>query len=349
MHDPAEIVRRKDEHLDIALKQGARNGSAGFDQVRFAHCAAPELHLDHIDLGRRFLGWSLALPFLISSMTGGPARGAAINTHLAEAAEQLRIPLAVGSQRVGLEGGPAAGIGRELRKTAPNIPILANLGGAQLVLGYGVDEARRAMDDIGADGLIIHLNPLQEAIQPGGDRDWRGVLAAIEVLCRTLERPLIVKEVGYGISADLCVRLANLGVAAIDVAGSGGTSWALIEAERHSDGGRRAIGQAFGQWGIPSALALVEARRACPDTPLIGSGGVRDGVDAAKAIRLGADLVGQAGGVLKAAMTSTQAVLDHFGVLAEQLRIVCFCTGSRDLAALRSAQLLPDALPVHDL
>jgi isopentenyl-diphosphate Delta-isomerase len=349
MHDAAEIVRRKDEHLDIALKQGARNGASGFEPLRFAHCAAPELHLDQIDLRQRFLGWELGLPFLISSMTGGPVRGAAINAHLAEAAEALRIPLAVGSQRVALEGEGRAGIDGGLRALAPTAPILSNLGAAQLVLGYGVDEARRAVEMVGADALIIHLNPLQEAVQPAGDRDWRGVLDAVESLCRTLEKPVVVKEVGYGVSAELCVRLAEIGVAAVDVAGAGGTAWAAIEAERQSDPRRRAVGEAFADWGVPTAVALVEARAACPGLPLIGSGGIRDGVDAAKAIRLGADLVGQAGGVLKAAMTSTQAVIDHFEVLAEELRIACFCTGSADLQALKSARLLSLALPVHNL
>lgn len=358
MSDTDGIVRRKDEHIDIALSQarasqaqarGAAAGGAGFDQVMFEHCALPEIDMDAVDLSMRFLGWDLGLPILISSMTGGPSRGAAINENLAHAAEALKIPLAVGSQRIAIEGAGAAGIDGSLRRLAPTIPILANLGAAQLVLGYGVDEARRAVDMVGADALIIHLNPLQEAVQAAGDRDWRNVLAAIEALCARLERPVVVKEVGYGVSADLCARLQDAGVAAVDVAGAGGTSWAAIETERRSDPAARTVGDAFSGWGIPTALALAQARSRCPDLPLIGSGGVRSGVDAAKAIRLGADLVGQAGGVLAAALESAEAVVRHFDILAQQLRIVLFCTGSANLAALKSARLMTHALPVHDL
>jgi isopentenyl-diphosphate delta-isomerase len=348
MAEAPGIANRKDQHIDIALRQPSRGGG-GFDLIRFGHVALPELDLDAIDLSTEFLGWKLDLPFLISSMTGGPARGAQINAHLAEAAEALQIPLGVGSQRIAIEGVADAGIGRQLRRHAPTAPILANLGAAQLVLGYGADEARRAMEMIGADGLIIHLNPLQEAVQPSGDRKWTGVLAAIEQLCRRLERPVIVKEVGCGISAALAVRLRDVGVSAVDVAGAGGTAWAAIEAERCETSRERAIGEAFTSWGIPTAVALAQARAACPELPLIGSGGVQDGVDAAKAIRLGADLVGQAAGVLNAAMVSAEAVVEHFQIQAQQLRIACFCTGSKDIAALKTADLLNLALPLHDL
>lgn len=341
MTDPKSITQRKDEHLDIALAQRAAVRAANpFDRVRFDHCALPELALEEIDLTAPFLGRSFALPFLISSMTGGPARGAQINENLAEAAEALGIPLAVGSQRVAIEGGGAAGINRRLRDLAPTTAIWANLGAAQLVQGYGLDEAERALEMIGGDALIIHLNPLQEAVQPGGDRNWRGVLAAIEALAGKLSRPVIVKEVGFGVSGSVARRLAGAGVAAVDVAGVGGTSWAAIEADRAKDASERAIAEAFGDWGLTTTEALASVRAACPDLPLIGSGGIRDGVDAAKAIRLGANLVGQAGGVLAAALVSPDAVVAHFKVMSEQLRIACFCTGSRDLGALRAAPLL---------
>jgi len=347
--DPKQILRRKDEHLDIALRQGAGGAQSSFDGVALEHCALPELDLRHVDLSTRFLGHRLALPFLISSMTGGPQRGAAINANLAQAAEALQIPMAVGSQRVAIEGEAAGGIDGALRRLAPTIPIWANLGAAQLVLGYGLEEARRAVEMIGADALILHLNPLQEAVQPAGDRNWAGVLAAIETLAAGLGKPVVVKEVGYGISASVARRLQDAGVAAVDVAGAGGTAWAAIEAERATTQSARAVGEAFAGWGIPTPQALAEVRTALPDLPLIGSGGIRNGVDAAKAIRLGADLVGQAGGVLAAALVSPEAVIEHFQVLAEQLRIACFCTGSADLAALKRVRLLPLARPLHDL
>ncbi len=346
---PSAIARRKDEHLDLALAQQAGGRRPGaFAGYRFEHCATPELDLDAIDLGTRFLGARLRAPLVISSMTGGPERGAAINRHLAEAAQALGIVFAVGSQRIAIEGRGEAGIDLSLRRLAPDIPIWANLGAAQLAAGYGLEEARRAVGMIGADALIIHLNPLQEAVQPQGDRNWRGVLAAIAALAPALGVPILVKEVGYGISGAVARRLRDAGAAAIDVAGAGGTAWAAIEAARAGDPAERAVGEAFDGWGIPTPEALVAVAGACPGLPLIGSGGIRDGVDAAKAIRLGADLVGQAGGLLAAALVSAEAVAAHLGLLLRQLRIACFCTGSPDLAALRRVPIA-HAIPVREL
>lgn len=331
---------RKNEHLDIVLtgKAGSR-AKTGFDEVAFAHSALPELDLDAIDLTTHFLGKQINAPLLVSSMTGGPARAAAINENLAIACQQLRVPLAVGSQRVAIESRELAGLGSELRRHAPDIPLLGNFGAAQLNLGFGIDEARRAVDMIGADALIIHLNPLQEAVQPEGNRNWRGLLARIEDLAQGLGVPLVVKEVGSGISGVIARRLVDAGVAVIDVAGAGGTSWAAVEAERARTPEQKAVARAFVDWGQPTAHAIAEVRAACPDSVIVGSGGVRDGLDAAKAIRLGADIVGQAAGILDAATRSPEAVIAHLSVTMAQLRIACFCTGSRDLKALRSAPL----------
>lgn len=340
--------RRKRDHIDVVLAGQAAGevvpGSvasrlaSGFDALTFVHCALPEISLAEVDISTRFLGKALKAPLLVSSMTGGPAASERINAHLAEAAQALGIALGVGSQRIALEAGGAAGLGADLRKRAPDILLFANLGAAQLGRGYGLDQARRAVEMIGADALILHLNPLQEAIQPGGDQDWRGLLDRIGALAGGLEVPVVVKEVGFGLSADIARRLAAAGVAALDVAGAGGTNWALVEGAR-GIGATRATAAAFADWGIPTARALREARAACPEIPLIASGGIRHGVDAAKALRLGADLVGQAAGVLAAAVTSTEAVVEHFSVMAAQLRIACFVTGARDLAALRHAPL----------
>ncbi|MFG1281615.1 type 2 isopentenyl-diphosphate Delta-isomerase [Xanthobacter autotrophicus] len=339
--DESGAGRRKEDHIDIVLAGGrvASHVDAGFDRVRFIHCALPELDLDAVDLTTHFLGRALKAPFLISAMTGGPARAEAINAHLAEAAQALGIALGVGSQRIAIENGSASGLGADLRRRAPDIALLANLGAAQLLAKDGQDAARRAVEMIGADALVIHLNPLQEAIQQGGDRDWRGVLDHIGSLCADLSVPVVVKEVGFGLSGAVARRLADCGVAALDVAGAGGTNWALVEGERGT-GRSRAVAAAFADWGIPTAQAVVEARAACPEIPLIASGGVRNGVDAAKAIRLGADLAGQAAGTLKAAVTSTEAVVEHFSQMTDQLRIVCFATGAADLAALRRAPLV---------
>ncbi|RIX99627.1 type 2 isopentenyl-diphosphate Delta-isomerase [Aureimonas flava] len=337
------IAGRKGDHLDIVLSPHAagRRADTGFDAVRFEHVALPEIDLDAIDLGARFLGRTMRAPLLISSMTGGPERAGAINARLAEAAEHLGLALAVGSQRIALEGRGSDGLDRALRRRAPSVPLLANIGAAQLVAGWGVKEARRAVEMIGADALIVHLNPLQEALQPGGDRHWRGVFAAIAALVGAAEFPVVVKEVGAGISGPVARRLAEAGVAAIDVAGAGGTSWAAIEAERTGDPRARAAALLFSDWGIPTAEAIAAVRAACPEAVVIGSGGVRHGLDAARAIRLGADLVGQAAAGLPAADRSTEAVVAHFEQVIAELRIACFCTGSADLAALRRARLLP--------
>lgn len=340
MKSETPIGRRKDQHLDVVLAGGGRHArDAGFDVVRFVHEALPDLDHDKIDLGADFMGRRLKAPLLISAMTGGPERAEAINARLAEAAQHLGIALAVGSQRGALAGEDAGGLNAALRDRAPDTPILANIGAAQLTRGFGVDDARRALDMIGADGLVVHLNPLQEACQPEGDRDWWGVGAALETLVKSLDAPVVVKETGAGVSAATARRLADMGVAALDVAGAGGSNWALIEGERSTLAADKAHAAAFADWGIPTARAIAEARAACPSLFLIGSGGVRDGVDAAKAVRLGADLVGQAAGVIKAATVSTEAVVEHFQIVIRQLRTVCFCTGSASLAALRKAPL----------
>jgi isopentenyl-diphosphate delta-isomerase len=307
--------------------------------VHFVHEALPDLDHARIDLGTDFLGRRLRAPLLISSMTGGPSRAEAINAHLAEAAQALGIALAVGSQRGALEGGRGGGLNRSLRDRAPDTPILANIGAAQLTRGFGAEEARRVIDMIDADALIVHLNPLQEACQPEGDRDWWGVGAALEALIRKLDAPVVVKETGAGISAATARRLFAMGVAGIDIAGAGGANWGLIEGERATDPDDKSHALAFADWGIPTARAIEAARAACPDGLIIGSGGIRNGVDAAKAIRLGADIVGQATGVLQAATVSTEAVVAHFQTQIRQLRTVCFCTGSAHLQALRCAEL----------
>ena len=334
-------MNRKDEHLDVILAGRAAHAlDNGFAEVRFVHEALPDLDHGKIDLGVDFLGRRLKAPLLISSMTGGPSRAEAINARLAEAAQQLGIALAVGSQRAALDAeGDTPGLDMALRLKAPDTPILANIGAAQLTRGFGVDEARRVLDMIAADALIVHLNPLQEACQPEGDRDWWGVGAALEALVKALDAPVVVKETGAGLSAATAKRLLAMGVAAVDVAGAGGSNWATVEGERADGEADKAHAAAFADWGIPTARALAEVRAACPKATIIGSGGIRDGVEAAKALRLGADVVGQAAGVLTAATVSTEAVIEHFQIIIRQMRTVCFCTGSANLTALRRAPL----------
>ncbi|MFN3274778.1 MAG: type 2 isopentenyl-diphosphate Delta-isomerase [Paracoccus sp. (in: a-proteobacteria)] len=337
-----DITSRKSEHLRIVTEgrgQQHRQGT-GFDGVQFLHNALPDLDFDLIDMGTRLLGRTLRAPLLVSAMTGGPSEAGRINAHIAEACQHLGIALSVGSQRIAVEQGATGGLGRDLRARAPDIPIMGNIGAVQLNYGFGADEALRAVEMIGADALILHLNPLQEAIQPGGDRNFAGLLPRIEALVRALPVPLGIKEVGAGLAPQLVQRLLDAGVTIIDVAGLGGTSWARVEAERGPEALRR-IAAPFHDWGIPTADAL---RMAAPlmaaGQVLVASGGVRHGLDVARAIRLGADLAGQAGHALAAARDSTGALVAHFDEVIAQLRIAMFCTGSGDLAALRAAALL---------
>ena len=336
----SEIGRRKRDHIDIVLSGVARHSApAGFDSVHFLHNALPEVDFDAIDLSCEFLGKRLKLPFLASSMTGGPDVSERINRALAEAAQELGFAMGVGSQRISLTTQDRHGLGPELRRIAPDIPLFGNLGAVQLVHGMGLEDARRAVDQLEADALILHLNPLQEALQHGGDRNWQGVEKAIENLARALPVPLIAKEVGSGISGGVAARLVNCGVAAIDVAGAGGTSWSAVEGSRAAEAEGQSLGEIFRNWGIPTARCLLEVREACPYVPLIASGGIRHGLDGAKAIRLGASLAGQAASLLGPAMAGTEAVIAHVQAFATALRIACLATGSADLAALRVAAL----------
>jgi isopentenyl-diphosphate Delta-isomerase len=329
----SDIEKRKQDHIDIILSGTAKHGvAAGFDGVQFEHCALPNLNLDDIDLSVEFLGKSLRLPYLASSMTGGPEMGGRINSAIAEAAQEMGFAMGVGSQRIALGGGSGHGLDFSIRKIAPDIALYANLGAVQLVTGMTSDDARRAVDVIDADALILHLNPLQEALQPGGDRNWRNVEAAIEKVCKALSVPVIAKEVGAGISVDVAQRLVNCGVAAIDVAGVGGSSWAAVEGKR-SDGGSE-LAEIFRNWGIPTASALSAVHRVLPSIPLIASGGIRHGLDGAKAIRLGATLVGQAGALLDAAIKGPESVVAHVKLWAQALQIACFATGSASLSQL---------------
>lgn len=337
---PDEIEQRKKDHIDIILSGRARHtGISGFDRFDFDHDALPDVNFDDINLGVEFLGKRLQIPFIASSMTGGPTQGGVINRNIAEAAQKLGFAMGVGSQRIALGGGKGHGLDLTVRKIAPDIALYANLGAVQLVSGMTVDDARRAVDSIAADALILHLNPLQEALQKGGDVNWNGVAEAIGQVCRVLNVPVIAKEVGAGINLNVARRLRDLGVSAIDVAGTGGSSWAAVEGLRHEEAEDRDLGEIFRNWGASTAECLAAIHADMPDMPLIASGGIRHGLDAAKAIRLGATLAGQAGALLQAATLGVDEVVRHVTAFEKAMRIACFCTGSRDIGALRRATL----------
>jgi isopentenyl-diphosphate Delta-isomerase len=338
MRPVGDIEQRKKDHIDIILSGRAEHlHGSGLDQFEFVHDALPDIDFKSIDLGTSFLGKTLKLPYLASSMTGGPAQGGVINRNIAQAAQAMGFAMGVGSQRIALGGGSEHGLDLAVRRIAPDIALYANLGAVQLVHDMTVDDARRAVDAIEADALILHFNPLQEALQQGGDLNWKGVAHAVENVCRQLQVPVIAKEVGAGISVNVARRLAKLGVAAIDVSGAGGSSWAAVEGLRHPDQQGQSLGETFRNWGIPTAECLQRVRAAMPEMPLIASGGIASGLDGAKALRLGANLVGQAGALLRAATLGTDQVIAHVQAWEKALRIACFCTGSANLIDLRKA------------
>lgn len=335
------ISRRKADHIRVNLEEDVQSGlTSGLERFRFEHRALPELDLRRLDLATPFLGRSLAIPLLISSMTGGTEAAHRLNLALAEAAQARRVAMGLGSQRAAIED-PQLAFSFQVRRVAPDILLFANLGAVQLNYRYGPDECQRAVDMAEADALVLHLNALQEALQPEGDVDFSDLLTKIGRVCRALPVPVIAKEVGWGISGSDARRLADVGVAAIDVAGAGGTSWSQVEMHRAQNERQARLAGAFVRWGIPTAEAVVQVRRALPGIPLIASGGLRDGIDLAKCLALGADVGGMAGPFLKAAAISAQAVVETIDQAAAELRVVMFATGSRDLASLRHATLLP--------
>jgi len=330
------IGTRKNDHIRINLEEDVRSGlHTGLERYRLPHEALPELALADVDLGLTLFGKRLRAPLLISSMTGGTRETLLFNRRLAEAAQQTGIAMGIGSQRAAIQHPQLAETFSVARRAAPDALLFANLGAVQLNYGYGVDECRRAVDMLAADALILHLNPVQEAVQHGGDTDFRGLAGKIEAVCQALEVPVIVKEVGWGISERTARLLANCGVAAIDVAGAGGTSWSQVEMHRAPDEFTRQLAAAFVHWGIPTAESILNVRRAAPEMLVFASGGLQNGVDIAKSLALGATLGGMAGFFLRPAAVSTQAVADAIRLVEAQLRIAAFAAGAARLADLQ--------------
>jgi len=328
------------DHLRICAEHdvGSTSLSAGLEQYRLVHRALPELDLDEVNLRVRFLGKLLRAPLLISAITGGAPQASQINLNLAEAAQELGLAMCVGSQRAAIED-PALQATYQVRQAAPDVLLFANLGAVQLNYGYGLPECQRAVEMIEADALVLHLNPLQEALQPDGNTRFGHLLDKIATVCRQLGVPIIVKEVGWGISDVVAGQLVKAGVAAIDVAGAGGTSWSEVERHRARTDLQQRIAEHFAGWGISTAEAIIQAHRRAPHLPLIGSGGIRTGPQAAVALALGADLVGLAGPLVVPATISSRAVSDELRVVIEGLRVSMFAAGLHDIAALKAAPL----------
>ncbi len=335
---------RKDDHIRINLEEnvGFNTVTTGLEKIRFEHRALPELDLEAIDLSTEFLGKPLGAPILISSMTGGTAHAKDINRNLALAAEEMQIAMGLGSMRIVLEEESSVET-FALRKYAPTALLFANLGAVQLNYGYNAVDCMRLIEVAEADALILHFNVLQEAVQPEGDTNFSDLIRKTEAVCTELRKhgiPVIAKEVGWGFSAQDARNLVNAGISAIDVAGAGGTSWSQVEMYRAQTELQRNIAATFVDWGISTTEAIANVQAADPTLPIIASGGLRNGLDIAKTIALGANIGGMAGPFLRAAIDSADAVNDVIWQTIRELQITMLCTGCADLDQLARATLV---------
>ncbi len=330
----APIDQRKADHIKINLEQDVRSAlTSGLEKYHFVHEALPELDLNRINTSLSLFGKKLNSPILISSMTGGTSEAEAINLRLAEAAQECGVAMGVGSQRAAIEDPQQASTFR-VRRVAADILLFANLGAVQLNYGYGVDECRKAVEMIQADAFYLHLNPLQEAVQDAGDTNFAELAKKIEAVCKKLEVPVIAKEVGWGISERTAKLLSDCGVSAIDVAGAGGTSWSQVEMHRAPDEFTRQLAATFVGWGIPTAESILNVKKAVPNMTIFASGGIKDGLDIAKCIALGATLGGMAGNFLKAAAVSTEKAAETIKLTKRQIEVTMFASGIADLNSL---------------
>ena len=333
--------QRKTEHLDIVLNNDIEvdDIGTGLDDFWFIHQALPDIDFDNIDLSIALFGKKLEAPLFISPMVGGIEPARRINNNLAKAAQTLGLSMGVGSQRCAIDDNDVAST-YQVRDVAPDIPLFANLGAVQLNNGYGVSECLRAVEMINADGLILHLNPLHEVLQRNGNTNFADLLPKIEKVCKELTVPVVIKEVGHGISEEVARKLADAGVAGIDVAGAGGTSWSEVEGHRANNESESRVAAAFASWGIPTAESIRMARRGAPKLTIIGSGGIRTGLDAAKAIALGSDIAGIGAPLLKAANDSEEDVVTLLQQIIRELRICMLCIGASNVRILRNSPLL---------
>jgi isopentenyl-diphosphate delta-isomerase len=342
MTEPSKTEQRKAEHVNIILQENVSADYNYWNDVRLLHRALPEIDLDDIDLGVTFLGKRLQAPLIISSMTGGFGMGKEINANLAKAAAEVGVAMGVGSQRAALEKPdlvPTYAVVKDY-----GVPlVLANLGAPQLVpqegkRAYGVADAKKAIDMIDADALIIHLNFLQEVVQPEGDRRAKGCLAAIRSLAAQF--PLMAKETGAGISREIAMRLKEAGAKAIDVGGLGGTSFSAVEhyrARKEASSLKERLGATFWNWGIPTPASILLAD---VGLPLVATGGVRSGLDVAKGIALGATMAGMAKPMLEAAKVSADAVVTELRGVIEELKAAMFLTGSTSIEELQDRPVI---------
>ena len=337
-----QTENRKAEHIKICLNEmaQARKATTGFEDVQFVHRALPEVDKAKIDVSTTIFGHKFSAPLIVGAMTGGTAEATRINATIAEAVDQLQLGMGLGSQRAAIENPKLTETFAVARKKAPTAFLIANIGGIQLANGYGVKEVKKAVDMIDADAVAVHLNALHEAVQPEGQTNFKGVLAKIGEIAGEIDKPVIVKETGAGIAAGDAKRLEAAGVSAIDVGGVGGTSFAAVEYYRsEANSVQRSLGHAFWDWGIPTAVSLVETAQTVK-IPVIASGGVRSGVDAAKALALNACLASVSQPALETAVKSAKETEELLSLLTEELRTVMFLVGAENVQQLAKAPLV---------
>jgi len=354
------ISQRKVDHLKIALSDQVQIGSAGFKNYSFTHNALPELNFEDIDTSTEFLGKKVNYPFFISCMTGGVEKGSIINKNLAIAAQKHKIPMGVGSQRSAIENPEYAKSYAVVRKYAVDIPVMANVGLVQLNYGFGLKEIEAIIKMVDADALVFHINPVQEVIQPEGDRNFGKLIGKLEKIIDKIKVPVIAKEVGFGLSFEVVEKLYQAGVRIFDTAGWGGTNWAMVEGLREKADLK--LAQLFSNWGIPTTESIIQCKKFSDslqkrtlklgksnsnskskrreDVVILGSGGVRSGVDVAKALALGADLAGIAAPFAKKALVSAHEVEKLILSYATELRVAMFATGSKNIKKLKNTRLL---------
>lgn len=335
------IQRRKDDHIRINLEETVRSAlSTGLERYQLPHEALPEIDLKEVKTETTVFTKTVSMPLFISSMTGGTDATDRLNAHLAEAAQTKKIAMGVGSERVLLEHPERIPYFRNIRKRASDIPFFANLGAVQLNYGVTTDDVLRLIDAVEADGLILHLNPLQESLQEGGNTNFSDLASKISNLARALSIPIIVKEVGWGISPRTALLLYNAGVSVIDIAGAGGTSWSEVEKHRLQDEKKKKLASAFIAWGLPTAISLECVRKAVPQMTLWASGGLNNGLDVAKVLLLGASMGGMAGPFLRAAHDGPAHIVDLLDLLQEELRLAMFLAGARTVKEFQTKTLI---------
>lgn len=336
MKSDSSIHKRKSDHIMINLTENVKSSNTtGLEKFRLIHNAIPEIDLEEVDTSIVFFEKRLSFPFIISSMTGGTPETFDINKKLAKAAQKYQIGMGVGSQRIGIEQKVKMKTFK-IREYAPDILLFANLGAIQLNNSFTVDDCKAAVHEIEADALLLHLNTLQEALMEDGNTNFNGLLKKIEQVCKNIGVPIIAKEVGWGISPDAAKRLISAGVSAIDVAGSGGTSWSEVEKHRVSTRERKWIAEGFRDWGIPTADAVIDIRKEMQEIPIIASGGIRSGIDIVKCLALGANMCGIAHGFLTAAMGMENELDDYIEAIAKQIQIAMFAIGTADISQINS-------------